>query len=142
VVVYATLLGSPSRSLRNTDLASLLVWGQSQFRDVPLVQTGRVYARVALPYGEQDLALVAARPLHAATRIDRVLHERVVAARSISLPVRRGAVLGRVEVWSNGRLVGTRDLVASRSVERPGLIRRLGWYAGRTAHHLAHLLQP
>jgi D-alanyl-D-alanine carboxypeptidase (penicillin-binding protein 5/6) len=142
VIVYATLLGSPTRSQRNADLASLLVWGQSQFRDLPLVQAGRVYARVTLPYGERALALVAARPLHAAARVDRPLRERVVAARSIDLPVRRGAVLGRVEVWSNGRLVGRRDLVASRTVERPGVIRRLGWYAGRTAHHLAGLLQP
>jgi len=142
VVVYATLLGSPARSQRNADLASLLVWGQSRFRDVPLVQAGRVYVRVALPYGERDLGLVASRPLRGAARVDRPLHERVVAARSVALPVRRGAVLGRVEVWSGGRLLGRRDLVAARTVERPGVIRRLGWYAGRTAHHLADLLQP
>jgi len=142
VVVYATLLGSPARSQRNADLASLLVWGQSRFRDVPLVQAGRVYARVALPYGERDLGLVASRPLRGAARVDRPLHERVVAARSVALPVRRGAVLGRVEAWSGGRLLGRRDLVAARTVERPGVIRRLGWYAGRTAHHLADLLQP
>ena len=142
VVVYATLLGSPSRSVRNADLASLLVWGQTQFRDLPLVQAGRVYARVALPYGERDLALVASRPLHAAARVDRPLRERVVAARRSRCRCGAGRCSDGSRSGRTARLVGTRDLVASRTVERPGVIRRLGWYAGRTAHHLADLLRP
>ena len=44
VTVYATLLGSPTRSERNVDLESLLIWGLGQFRVVPAVQTGRTYA--------------------------------------------------------------------------------------------------
>ena len=142
VVVYATLLGSPARAVRDADLASLLVWGQAQFRVVPLVQAGRVYARVALPYGEHDLDLVAAHPLRAAVLVDRPLRERVVAARSVKLPVRQGAPLGRVEVWAGDRLIGHSELVAARTVDRPGVLRRLGWYAGRTAHHLADLISP
>ena len=45
-------------------------------------------------------------------------------------------VLGRVEVWEHGKLRGSSDLVASRTVNKPGLVSRLGWYAGRTLHHL------
>ena len=142
IVLYATLLGSPARAVRNADLASLLVWGEAQFRVVPLVQAGRVYAQVALPYGEHDLDLVAARPLRAPVLVDRPLRERVVAARSVKLPVRRGAPLGRVEVWAGSRLIGHSELVAARTVHRPGVLRRLGWYAGRTAHHLADLISP
>jgi serine-type D-Ala-D-Ala carboxypeptidase (penicillin-binding protein 5/6) len=141
-IIYATLLGGPSRSVRNEDLESLLVWGEAQYRVVPLVQAGRVYAYTDLPYGEKPLALVAASPLLGPARVGRLLRERVIAKRSVSLPVRRGAVLGRVEVWSGARLVARRDLVAARSVSRPGELRKLGWYAGRTAHHLLHLLSP
>jgi hypothetical protein len=53
--------------------------------------------------------------------------------------VRQGAVLGRVEIWDGSTLVGTRDLVASRTINKPGLVSRLGWYAGRTLHHLGGL---
>jgi D-alanyl-D-alanine carboxypeptidase (penicillin-binding protein 5/6) len=136
VTVYATLLGAASRSARNEDLAALLEWGLAQFRVVEAVQAGRVYARVRLPYGLAPLELVAARPLRAVARVGRPFRERVVAARAVALPVARGTVLGRVQVWSRGRLVGARELVAARSVARPGLARRLGWYAGRTVHHL------
>ena len=34
------------------------------------------------------------------------------------------------------RLLGSSPLVASRSVARPGLAGRLGWYATRTVHHV------
>ena len=141
-IIYATLLGGPSRSVRNADLESLLEWGEAQYHVVRVVQAGRVYAHADLPYGDEPLALVAARPLDATARVGRPLTQRVVASRSIGLPVRRGAVLGRVEVWAGKRLVGRRDLVAARSVSKPGEVRKLGWYAGRTAHHLLHLLSP
>ena len=109
-------------------------------KNVVAVQTGRVYASVRLPYGKHDVGLVAARPLRLVARLARPLTERVVAAEAVSLPLRRGTVLGRVEIWAGTKLVGQRDLVSSRTVNRPGLGGRLGFYAGRTLHHLAHLL--
>jgi len=139
VTVYATLLGSPTRSERNVDLESLLVWGLGQFRVVPAVDTGRPYAEVQVPYGRAPLTLVAAKPLLAVARLGRRLTQTVTAPAVVSLPVRAGAVLGRVEIRAGGRVVGTRDLVASRTINKPGLPRRLAWYAGRTLHHLGHL---
>lgn len=138
VTVYATLLGSPARAERNVDLQSLLIWGLAQFRLVPAVQTGHAYADVSLPYGRAPLALVAAKPLLTVARLGRPLTEIVVAPVAVSLPVSQGAVIGQVEIRQGGRLVGRRDLVASRSINKPGLGSRLGWYAGRTLHHLAH----
>jgi D-alanyl-D-alanine carboxypeptidase (penicillin-binding protein 5/6) len=142
VTVYVTMLGSPTRGIRNIGLESLLAWGIAQFRVVPEVQSQRVYAHVALPYGRRSLSLVAARPLQGVVRIGHPLTERVVAATSAKLPVEAGQVLGRVEIWAGGRLVGSRDLIATRTVRRPGLAGRLGFYAGRTLHHIAHLLSP
>ena len=58
----------------------------------------------------------------------------------MGLPVRAGSVLGRVLIFGGGRLIAVRDLVAGRSVARPGLLGTLGWYAGRTIHHLVGFL--
>jgi D-alanyl-D-alanine carboxypeptidase (penicillin-binding protein 5/6) len=140
VTVYVTMLGSPSRSIRNVGLESLIAWGIARFRVVPEVQTGRTYATVALPYGKHPLALVAAKPMLGVVRLGRPLTERVIAPTSARLPVRAGEKLGRVEIWSGGKLLGSRDLIASRAVSRPGVVGRLGFYAGRTLHHIAHLL--
>jgi hypothetical protein len=57
----------------------------------------------------------------------------------VSLPVKEGQVLGHVEIRAGSRIVGTRDLVASQTINKPGAAGRLRWYAGRTFHHLTHL---
>ena len=139
VTVYATLLGSPSRGARNADLEALLVWGLGRFRVVAAVHTGRSYAEVRVPYGRAPLDLVAAKPLLAVARLGRPLTQTVTAPAVISLPVKAGTLLGHVEIRAGGRVVGTRDLVASRTINKPSLPRRLAWYAGRTLHHLGHL---
>lgn len=131
--IYAVILGSPTRSQRNADLDRLLTWGVSRYRTLTLVGR-RPLAHVALPYGRQALPLVASRPLVRVVAAGRPVVERVVAPAAISLPVRRGAVLGRVEVWSGEQLLGSRRLLAAKSVPRPGVGGRLRWYATRTVH--------
>jgi D-alanyl-D-alanine carboxypeptidase (penicillin-binding protein 5/6) len=140
--VYVTILGSPSRARRNHDLEALLAYGLAQYRQVDAVATDRPYASVALPYGRSPLPLVAGSRLHAVVRVGQPLVERVIAPVAMSLPVRRGQVMGHVEVWSRGRLLGSRPLVAARSVSEPGIAGRVGWYARRTVHHVAGFLTP
>jgi D-alanyl-D-alanine carboxypeptidase (penicillin-binding protein 5/6) len=139
LTVYATVLGSPTRAGRNEDLAELLAWGLSRYRVVTLVEPGRAYARAEAPYGRAPLRLVAARGAVRVVRVDRSLVERVVAPATVELPVRRGQQLGWLGVYDRGRLVATRPLVAARTIERPGLGRRLAWYAERTLHELSSI---
>jgi serine-type D-Ala-D-Ala carboxypeptidase (penicillin-binding protein 5/6) len=136
VTVYATLLGSPDRYLRNADLAKLLDWGFSRYRPAPVVVKGRPYAHAEVGYGHQPLALVARRSLRPSLRVDFPLVRRVIAVDAVSLPVTRGQTLGRVQIFQRGKLVGESALVASRSVARPGVAGRAGWYARRTLDHM------
>jgi D-alanyl-D-alanine carboxypeptidase len=131
VTVYATLLGEPSRSERNSDLAALLSWGLDQYRIVRLIGTDRVYAWALAPYGRPSVGLVAARPIVQVVRVRRPLVQRVIAPATVSLPVRRGARLGRIEVWAGTKLLASVPLVAARSIGKPGLVGRAEWYAGR-----------
>jgi serine-type D-Ala-D-Ala carboxypeptidase (penicillin-binding protein 5/6) len=135
VSVYAALLGSPDRSTRNADLAELLDWGFSRYVRVKAVERGRADAE--LGYGRDSVELVAARPLVATVRADRPLVRRIVATDAADLPVSEGQSLGQVRIYQRGRLLGAVPLVASRSVAEPGVGGRIGWYAGRTLHHMA-----
>jgi len=132
-VLYATLLGEPTREERNSDLAQLLAWGLSQYRMLPLVERGRAYGVAELPYGKEPVAVVAARTVTRPVRLGRPLVERVVAPRTLSLPVAKGQRLGVVQVYRGRRLIASSPLVASRSVSAPGLLGRVGWYAGEAA---------
>jgi len=136
--IYAVILGSPTREQRNDDLARLLAWGVAQYRTSTLVRRA-VYAQSALGWGLRPVSLVVSKPLVRVVRTGRPLVERVIAPSAVSLPVVQGQRLGRVEIWDGPTLVGTRPLLAARSVSRPGLGGRLRWYATRTGHHLLGL---
>ena len=136
VSIYATLIGSPDRGRRNADLTRLLDWGFSRYVRARPVVKGRAYAHSRLSYGRRPLELVAAGSLAGAFRVDRPLVRRVVFPDVVSLPVSRGQSLGQVRIYQRGRLVGAVPLVAARSVQRPGVTGRVGWYATRTLHHM------
>lgn len=136
VTLYTTVLGSPTRSQRNSDLAALLRWGIARYRPVWVVQPQRVYTSAEVGYGKDAVPIVAARGAAQSVRVDKPLVERVVAPASLKLPVERGQRVGEVRVFSGKRLVARRALVAQRSVSRPGFGGRLGFYAGRTFKHI------
>ena len=136
VTIYATLLGEPSRKVRNSDLAELLAWGLTQYSVVPIVSTGRVYGTAKVPWGKHALGLVAARAVARVARVGRPLTERVVTPMVVSLPVQKGDSLGRVTVYDRGKVIARVPLVADRSIGSPGTLGRIGWYAGRTLDHI------
>jgi D-alanyl-D-alanine carboxypeptidase (penicillin-binding protein 5/6) len=136
VTIYATILGSPARSVRNADLEELLAWGMSRYALVPLAPPGRVYGRVRLAYGQEAVPVVAARPLRRAVRIGRPLEERVVLAGEADVPVRRGDVLGELRIYERGKLIARTPLVAAEDREAPSTLERVKWYAGRTVSQL------
>ena len=136
VTLYTTVLGSPNRSQRNADLAALLRWAVGRYRQAWVVQPRHVYLNASVGYGKHAVPLVAARAAAGAVRIDRPLVERVIAPASLHLPVTRGQRVGEVRVYSGKRLVARRSLVAERSVTRPGLGGRVGFYVSRTFHHV------
>jgi serine-type D-Ala-D-Ala carboxypeptidase (penicillin-binding protein 5/6) len=132
VTIYATILGSPTREQRNSDLGVLLAWGLSRYRVVDAIDGRRVYATAETGYGRGPVSLVASKPLRRAIRVNTPLVERVVAPSLVALPVRKGQHLGVVRVYSRGKLLGERPLVAAASVSAPGFSDKVGWYARRT----------
>jgi serine-type D-Ala-D-Ala carboxypeptidase (penicillin-binding protein 5/6) len=133
VTVFATILGSPTRAQRNTDLAALLRWGLSRYRAATVISRKRVYASVDAPFDRGPVRLVAARRVRRAVRLGRALVERVVAPSVVALPVTRGERLGEVRIYEGRRLIARSPLVAARAVAAPGLPARAGWYAERAA---------
>jgi serine-type D-Ala-D-Ala carboxypeptidase (penicillin-binding protein 5/6) len=136
IAIYGTILGSPDRSTRNAELAALLRWGLSRYRRIPVIRADRVYARVEVGYGRDAVGLVARARVMRAVRIDRALVEKVVSKAVAPLPVLRGQPLGEIRVYQGTRLVGRETLVSERSVSRPGVLGRTGFYARRTVSHM------
>lgn len=136
VTVYATVIGSPARSIRNGDLTALMTWGLARFRVVSAISAGRAYASAQTAYGKGSLPLIAPRTVKLAVVVGRPLVERIVAPAGVSLPVREGARLGEVRVYERGRIVARSPLVAGRSISEPGTLERAQWYVERAAHNM------
>src|SRR5262249_18282366 len=94
------------------------------------------YAWAAAPYGRARVPLVAPKALVRVVHAGRAVTAKIVAPASVSLPVVRGERLGRIDVFQGKKLLGSRPLVAGRSVAKPGFGGRLRWYSTRTVHHL------
>jgi D-alanyl-D-alanine carboxypeptidase (penicillin-binding protein 5/6) len=140
LVLYAVLLGSPSRERRNKDLAKLLDWGFGQYGRVRVIEPGRAYAAAAIPFSEERVPLLAGRAAFAQVRVGRPLVERVTAPGEIDPPVGFGEAVGEVRIYDGERIVARRPLVASQTVVEPGLTKKVGWYAGEALDEAGDML--
>jgi D-alanyl-D-alanine carboxypeptidase (penicillin-binding protein 5/6) len=136
MTLYPTILGSPSRYQRDTDLERLLTWARGQYRYLPVLSRGTAYATTSTAFGRGTVRLVAPRSVYRAVRLADPVVQRTVVDRTASLPVDRGDRLGQVELYQHGRLLARSPLVAARSVSRPGVVSRVGWYVRKTVENI------
>lgn len=140
IMVYAIVLGSPSRGRRNADLADLMDWGFGHYGRVALVRANRVYATAAVPYSDERMPLVAPRSAMKVVRLGRPLVERVVAPSVVDLPVLAGDQVGEVVVLDGQRVVMRRPLVAGQAADDANMVEKAGWYAGRAVDEAGEML--
>jgi D-alanyl-D-alanine carboxypeptidase (penicillin-binding protein 5/6) len=137
--VYGTVLGSDTRAERNTALRTLLQFGLRQYGRAAVVDATRAYTSAETGYGAPDVELVAPRTLVRTVRRGVPLLERVVAPRSVGIPVRKGTRLGRVEIYAGDRLLASSNLVAAADVAEPGALDKAWWYVETTAGNFVEL---
>lgn len=115
--LISVVLGSDDRW---SDSVRLLQYGFENFRVVPLAEKGAVLARFPLPGGERPAVAVAAEPVHLLIRREEIgristqlnLNERLRA------PVRRGQVLGTLDIYVGDERVRQVWLVSADEIRR------------------------
>ena len=139
-VLYTIVLGSPSRSRRNKDLAALLDWGFTHYARLRVIDPSREYATARVPYSSERVPLFAERKATAVVRLGQPLVEKVSAPAEIEPPVGFGEAVGEIRIYDGNRLVATRPLIAAQTVPTPGLTKKVGWYAGRALDEARDML--
>jgi len=137
VTLYTTVLGSPTRSQRNTDLAAAAPLGH-----LALPSRLALASRSYLSRSERGVrerlgpdrrrTTGCAAGFASTSRSSRVSPAPTV----LELPVQRGERVGEIRIYSGRRLVARQPLLAARSVAKPGFGGRIGFYAGRTLTHV------
>jgi len=136
VVLYATILGSPSRERRDADLSALLRYGFSFYGHAQVARAGHVVATAPTQYGRAPIELVAPRTVERLVRVDEPLTAQIVTPAVVALPVRKGQPLGRMVVRAGPKIIARTTLVARSDVARPSLFGRAEWYTGRAFDRL------
>jgi serine-type D-Ala-D-Ala carboxypeptidase (penicillin-binding protein 5/6) len=136
VTVYGTVLGSDTRGTRNDALRELLEYGLDQYRRVQVIDASRAYVSAETGFGQPDVDLVAPRSILRTLRNGKSLVERIVAPTTLVLPVAKGQIVGRVEVYDGNLLVASSNLVTAAAVEDAGFFAKARWYATRTMSNL------
>ena len=138
--MYAVILGGPTRGKRNRDLGALLDWGFGHYGRVQVISRNEPYAQVAVPFSDDEVALVSDVRLRATVPLDHTLVEKVVAPESLDLPVWQGDPVGEIVVYDGDKVVARHPLVSSETVDEPSLPARVRWYAGRALDEAGDML--
>ncbi|MBX6377570.1 MAG: D-alanyl-D-alanine carboxypeptidase [Clostridia bacterium] len=122
--LIAVVLGAPSVRERQRSIYRLLDYGFSAFQTVRVLHQDQPVAHVRVLKGTlSEVPLVAAGPAAVTVRRGEKprLERRLVGVpRYVTAPVRRGQVLGHIEVLDRGRLLTMVEAVAAKDVGRAG----------------------
>jgi D-alanyl-D-alanine carboxypeptidase (penicillin-binding protein 5/6) len=123
--VISVVLGTPSIGARNADSLALLRYGVAQFRRVRPVVKGRTYAEAKVRYYDDETArLVAARDVSLTVRRGRPVRRRVMAPDELEGPLPAGERVGSIQVLVAGKVQRTVPLVTAGAVREAGIVRK------------------
>ncbi|MHB8840438.1 MAG: D-alanyl-D-alanine carboxypeptidase family protein [Candidatus Aquicultor sp.] len=127
VSLIAVVLGEKRRPNMFTQSAGLLSYGFSLYQEKQLTSAGVVYKTITSPYG-QKLDLVAKEASSATVRHTLPIYTETHYAEDTPLPVKKGAILGRVVSYQAGRPVAAADLQVKNDPLQPTLMQMAGHY--------------
>ncbi|MDP2211119.1 MAG: D-alanyl-D-alanine carboxypeptidase family protein [Candidatus Aquicultor sp.] len=130
VSVIAVVLGASSYKRLFNESQQVLDYGFSLYEKKKLITKGHKHRMVALKYGE-ELDLVAKDDVEANVRRILDTSTTISLESDIDYPINKGQVLGKIKVNQAGRKVASTDLVAERSIEKPGFGKIARFYLDR-----------
>ena len=123
--LIAVVLGAKTSKERNAQVAKLLDYGFSAYETAQIFPEGEAVKKVSVDRGEPE-QLKAVTGDAAAAFIkkgdkEKVTH-KIVIDKDISLPLKKGDAVGRVDIYYDGQKTGSVSLVSDRDVDKAGFI--------------------
>jgi serine-type D-Ala-D-Ala carboxypeptidase (penicillin-binding protein 5/6) len=125
VKLVSVVVGAPTDEDRFRDSIELLEYGFGQYETRRPVRAGAALARPSIRYQGGELPLRAARSLAIGVRADQRLARVVRAPSEVEGPIRRGAALGKVTVYVDGRRAAAVPLRAGSAVPEASVLDRI-----------------
>lgn len=122
--LISVVIGASSDEARYDDSLALLDYGFSLYKRRLPVRAGAVEARPSIRDSDDELPLRAARSVAVGLGPDQRLSVVVRAPGEVEGPIRRGAALGQVSVYVDGRRTATVPLRAGAAVAEASFLDR------------------
>jgi D-alanyl-D-alanine carboxypeptidase (penicillin-binding protein 5/6) len=128
--LISVVIGAPTETERDLASLRLLEYGFSLYRQRTPVVKGKQLASASIRYSGGELPLRAARTITIGLRPDQRLSVTTRAPSEVEGPIKRGAPLGRVTVYVDGKRAASVSLRAERAVEKASLFERAASFLG------------
>lgn len=128
--LISVAIGAPSDEARFADNLELLEYGFGQYHHRAAVHRGQALATPSIRYSGGTLPLRAARPIVVGLRKGQRIEVDVEAPRQVTGPIRRGARLGRANVFVDGSPAGSVALRAGRGIAKADFVDRARYFLG------------
>jgi len=143
VNLIISYLGGPSLGQRDSDVVSLARFGFDSYRQKTVIARGTEYASVEVPfYYNKQLPLVAADDLSRTVYVKDSVEQKLVLPDELRLPVHKGDKIGLIEVYENGKYLGSSYLLASEDITEPGMGERVTYYVQSAFGFLLSAVKP
>jgi D-alanyl-D-alanine carboxypeptidase (penicillin-binding protein 5/6) len=143
VNLILSYLGGPSLGQRDADVLNLVQFGFDSYRQQSVIAQGTEYASVEVPfYYNRRLSLVAQDNLSRVVYVKDSIEQKLVLPEDLKLPVHKGDRIGLVEVWGNGRFLGSSYLMAAEDIADPGMGERVTFYVKSAFGFLLSAVKP
>ncbi|MBQ7137121.1 MAG: D-alanyl-D-alanine carboxypeptidase [Bacilli bacterium] len=126
--LIAITLGEEKGSVRNTETSELLDYGFNLYKVDKIKNKGDIIEKVKIDKGTKDKIKISVEEdvviLKKKTEISKK-YDLETKINDISLPIKKGDVLGKLLVKDNGKVVKEVDLVALENVEKLGYFKTI-----------------
>ena len=122
--VIATVMGEENPTTRNSEISSLLDYAYAQVGIKKVVPKNKVIKKITMEKAKNEIEIVPINDVnYLYKKTDKKQNPTYkIKLNDIKLPIKKGNVIGKLELYLNGNKINTIDLTVKNDVEKSNLL--------------------
>ncbi|HHY78615.1 MAG TPA: D-alanyl-D-alanine carboxypeptidase [Clostridiales bacterium] len=119
--LISVIMGAPSTSSRNNDARKLLDYGFANYSIYSVGKKGDILKNIKVSKGNKDaINVVLDNDINVLVKKgeEKLIERKIILPDKLSAPVKKGDILGEIEVLKNGEKVQSIPIIAQEDIEK------------------------